>query len=248
MWVVLAGVLGLCIGSFLNVVIYRMPRQISVVTPRSRCSACQTPIPWYHNLPVLSYVLLRGRCSACQAQIPASYVLVEGVTALLFMGIFILEGPTGIGVMKAMLAALLLAASEIDRQHRIIPNRLMLGGLALAMSWALVEGWEASLPLLAAAGVTAGLLLLVRWLGLRLTGRIGIGMGDIKLAALLGLFLGWSNLWILYFAVALAAFVGIGGMVVKRLHRTSRLPFAPFMFAATLVHWFLIPDPWVLVL
>lgn len=245
---VLVGLLGASVGSFLNVAIYRLPLQKSVVTPRSQCSSCGASIVWYHNIPLISYLMLRGRCGSCRARIPFSYWCIEAITALLFLVVFLLEGASGQAALWAIGGALLLAAAEIDRRHRIIPNRLVLVGLAVAGGALFLIGWEAGLHHIAAAATTTGVLLMVRWAGQRITGRIGIGMGDIKLVAVLGLFVGWPVLWIVYLAIALAACFGVGGIILKRLSRKARLPFAPFLGVAVFLHAFIVPWPgaWML--
>lgn len=247
-WLVLVGVLGASVGSFLNVVIHRLPQRLSVVAPRSQCPACEVPIAWYQNIPLVSYLMLLGRCATCHVRIPVSYWCVEAATTVLFIAIFVLEGLSWVAVIQVMGGALLLAAAEIDRRYRIVPNRLVIAGLVVGGGYLIVLGWNEGAQHMAAALTATGLLLSVRWVGWRLTGRIGIGMGDVKLVAVLGLFVGWSVLWVLYLAIVFAAVFGVAGVLLKRIKRTARLPFVPFLAVATVVQGVVVPWPWFWVL
>ena len=241
-----AGLLGACLGSFLTVVIHRLPRRESVVHPRSRCPQCQSPLAWYHNLPVLSYLWLRGRCATCRASIPRSYFLVEVGTALVFIGLFHGFGVSLLLPRYAMLAVLLIAAAEIDRRHGIIPNPLVVTGVVVGLAWVLATDAQALGVYGLAALVSAGLLLLIRIGSQLVMGRVGLGMGDVKLAAMMGLFLGWDTLWVFYLAVVLGGTLGLIGLLAGRLERTARLPMAPFVAVGAALHLFLVPPSLVL--
>ena len=236
-----AGLLGACIGSFLNVVIHRLPHRESVVHPRSRCPHCRSPLAWYHNVPVLSYLGLRGRCAFCRASISPSYFLVEGGTALVFVGLLHVVGWSLPLLSHATLAALLIAAAEIDRRHGIIPNRLVAAGAGLGLVLLLATDVSVLVTHLLAALVSGGFLLLVRVASTYVLGKPGMGMGDVKLAAMLGLYLGWASLWVLYLAVVLGGTLGLVALLTKRLKRGARLPFAPFVAVATGLYLFLLP-------
>ena len=236
-----AGLLGACMGSFLGVVIHRMPHRESVVHPRSRCPHCRSPLAWYHNIPVLSYLGLRGRCVFCRASISLSYLLVEGGTALVFVGLLHVVGWSLPLLRYATLAALLIAVSEIDRRHGIIPNRLVATGAGLGLVLLLAMDASVLGTHVLAAFVSGGLLLLVRVGSAYVMGQPGMGMGDVKLAAMMGLYLGWVGLWVLYLAVVLGGAFGIVGLLTKRLPRGARLPFAPFIAVATGLYLFLLP-------
>lgn len=234
------GLFGACIGSFLSVVIHRLPRRELVVRPRSRCPQCRQRLAWRHNLPVVSYLWLRGRCAFCHTPIPRFYLVVEIGTALVFVGLFQRVGWSFLLLRYAVLAALLIAAAEIDRRHGIIPNRLLATGAILA--WVLAPGMASLGTYVPAAFVSAGLLLLVRGISTYTMGRPGMGMGDVKLAAMIGLFLGWESLWVFYLAVVLGGLFGLAGLVTGRLERSARLPFAPFMALAAGLHLLVLPS------
>ena len=236
-----AALLGACIGSFLSVVIHRTPRRESVVRPRSRCVHCHGQLVWYHNVPVLSYLGLRGRCAFCGGAISPSYVFVELGTALVFAGLLHVVGWSLPLVQYATLAALLIAVAEIDRRHGIIPNGLVATGAGLGLALLLATDASALGTHLPAALATGGLLLLVRVGSASVLGQPGMGMGDVKLAAMLGLYLGWESLWVFYLAVVLGGTLGLMGLLTKRLKRGTRLPFAPFIAVATGLHLFLLP-------
>lgn len=241
-----AGLIGACIGSFLSVVIHRLPRRESVVRPRSRCPRCGSRLAWYYNVPILSYLALRGRCAACGARIPLRYLLVEIGMALVFIALFHVFGFSLLLPRYAMFAALLVAAAEIDRRHGIIPNRLVACGVVLGLVWILATETNALGTYGLAAVASAGIMLLIR-VGSRLVfGRAGLGMGDVKLAAMTGLFLGWDTLWVFYLAVVLGGTLGLLGLLTGRLERRSRLPLAPFVALGAGLHVFLVPPSLVL--
>jgi leader peptidase (prepilin peptidase)/N-methyltransferase len=165
---------------------------------------------------------------------------------LVFMALFHVFGFALLLPRHAMLAALLIAAAEIDRRHGIIPNRLVAAGAVLGLAWILAAEAGALGTYLLAAVACAGVLLAIR-LGSRLVlGRAGLGMGDVKLAAMTGLFLGWSTLWVFYLAVVLGGVLGLVGLLTGRLERTSRLPMAPFVAVGAGLHLFLVPPSLVL--
>ena len=240
------GLLGACIGSFLSVLIHRLPRRESVIEPRSCCPQCGTRLAWYHLVPVWSYLHLRGRCGACRAPIPPLYLLLEIGTALLFAGLFHVFGWTWEFGRYAVLVALLIAAAEIDRRHGIIPDRLVVAGAGLGLALVLVRERAFLAECVPAAIVSAGILLLVRIGSHIVWGRAGLGMGDVKLAAMMSLFLGWEGLWVFYLAVILGGAFGLLGLLTGRLERTTRLPLAPFVAVGTALHLLLIPPSLVL--
>jgi leader peptidase (prepilin peptidase)/N-methyltransferase len=214
---------GLAFGSFLNVVAARVPLRRSVVHPGSACMACGTPLAWYDNIPLVSFALLRGRCRHCAAPIPWRYPLVEGVTALLVAACVLSFGLTADALVAAFFCAVLVAISATDLEHRIIPNRIVLPAAAvvLAANTMLHPSVE-----WAVAGLGAALFLLVA--ALAYPG--GMGMGDVKLALLLGFALGRT--------VPVALMVGmvsalVPAVVLYARHgsaaRKMRIPFGPFL-------------------
>lgn len=207
---VFALIAGLLIGSFLNVCIYRMPRDLSVVQPRSFCPACEHPIAWYDNVPILSYFLLRRRCRHCGTLIPVRYLIVECLTAALFFAVVTSLGPTAVAAKLCLLMALLVGLTFADLEERILPDEFTLGGTAvgLVLAWFipvddfiahaifsleridLNPRWMSVGESLLGALVPAGFL----WLGGLLFEKVrhkeGLGLGDVKMVAMIGAFLG----------------------------------------------------------
>jgi leader peptidase (prepilin peptidase)/N-methyltransferase len=231
----LAAVLGAAVGSFLNVVAYRLPRGLSLVRPRSHCPACETPIRPYDNVPVLSWLLLRGRCRSCRAPISPRYPLVEAVTIALCALVVVAHGTDPAAWLGLALVLLLVPVTLIDLDHRIIPNRLLLIGavVALALLGALQPG---DLPehVIAAAGAGGFFLLAV------LAYPKGMGMGDVKLAAVLGLYLGRAVAPAVF--VALVAGTVVGALIIARKGaregRKTAIPFGPYLALGGLVGLF----------
>lgn len=199
--------LGAMVGSFLNVVIVRLPDpEQSIVKPRSRCPRCARPIRWYENIPLLSYALLRGRCRGCAQPIGWRYPLVEALAGGLLVALFWQVGPTLALPIHFAFSAALVAIAFIDIDHRIIPNEISLPGILIGFGLAFLgrEGfWIESLIGIAAGG--GGLLLLSLSYAL-IRGREGMGMGDVKLLAMLGAWLGWRSL---LFIVLFASLQGV---------------------------------------
>ena len=220
----LAFVLGAIFGSFGNVLIYRIPRKESVVHPGSRCPACRKPLPWWENVPLVSFVLLRGRCSGCRAPISVRYPATELLVACLATYAVASHGLSWKALSTAVLGFLLVVVSFIDLEHRIIPDRITLPGMALGLVLSFLRGGPFALANALLAGLLAGGALLV----VSLVSRGGIGGGDIKLAAMLGCFAGWPR-------VAVGLFLGvlIGGAAAAFLLATGRagrkdfIPFGP---------------------
>ena len=241
------GVLGLLIGSFLNVVIYRVPAGLSIIRPGSSCPSCHTPISPRDNIPVVSWLLLRGRCRSCRAAISVRYPLVELATALLWLGLGwwalgAAEPPGGIDPLLPLLLVLGsagIALAMIDVDHHRLPDAIVLplypvtaAGLALA---GLISGEWPVLRALAGGGLW---VLVIGGIWLATAGR-GMGFGDVKLAPVLGVTLGWvafgAALVGLFTAFLLGAVVGVLLMVLGRAGRRSQVPFGPFLLAGAAV-------------
>lgn len=233
---------GLAIGSFLNVVIYRVPRGQSLVTPPSHCPACDSPIRIRHNIPVLGWLVLRGKCADCDAGISARYPLVEAGTAVLFVLVTLyLHHLHLLAAMPAYLyfAAIGIALGLIDIEHRRLPNAIVVPSypvlaVLLGLASALTGDWGA----LARAGIGA-VALFAFFFGLAFVYPAGMGMGDVKLAGLVGAvlaYLSWSTLVIGAFAGFLVgALVGVALIVAKKAGRRSAIPFGPFMIGGALL-------------
>lgn len=219
------GLLGLLVGSFLNVVAYRVPRGESVVSPRSRCPSCETPIAPRDNVPVLSWLVLRGRCRHCGASISARYPLIEALTGLAFAAVVVAVGVEAELALYLPFTALLIAVAAIDLEYRIVPNKLLAPAAVWAVvAWAVVD--VGFLPEALAAGAGAFLFLLLAALAY----PAGMGMGDVKLAGVLGLYLGLSVVPALLIAFLTGAIVGIALIARDGSEARKRgVPFAPFM-------------------
>lgn len=248
-FVVLGGVLGLAVGSFLNVVVYRLPAGGSLVAPPSSCPDCGSAIRSYDNIPVLSWLLLRGRCRDCREPISARYPLVEGLTAVLFVVVAVTFLPpvfqagsplAAVSAVLTLLAFLYLAAISvtlalIDLDTRTLPNAVVLPSYLVAavlLGGALALRGGLGHVLSAAVGAVA---LFGFYLVLALVRPGGMGFGDVKLAGLLGLYLGalgWAQLAIGAFgAFVLGGLFGIALLLVRKATRTSGIPFGPWMLA-----------------
>ena len=232
MEVAFAGVLGALGGSFLNVVVYRLPRHESLLAPGSHCPSCGTPVKPYDNVPILSFLLLRGRCRKCGTAISPRYPLVEALTALLCAGAVLAGGSAATIALSIALILIVVPAALIDLEHRIIPNKLNALGavLALVLGVALDAGGEPQR--LIAAAAAGGFLLLAA-----IAHPGGMGMGDVKLAAVIGLFLGSAVAPAILIALLLGVLVG--ALVIARdssgQGRRKAIPFGPFLAAGAVV-------------
>jgi leader peptidase (prepilin peptidase) / N-methyltransferase len=228
--IALAAVGGAAIGSFLNVVIHRLPRRESISTGRSRCPGCGNQIAAYDNVPIVSWLVLRGRCRRCRTRISPRYPLVELLTAVVFAAVVAVRGADSGLLLELPFAAMLIAVAGIDLEHKIVPNRILLP----AAVWALVAAAVVATPDLAEyalAGAIAFLALLLAALAY----PAGMGMGDVKLAGVMGLYLGLATA-----PALLAAFLAgsVVGLVLVARHRAARgvgVPFAPFLALGGLI-------------
>ena len=243
--VALTAVLGAIIGSFLNVVVYRLPKRESLVSPPSRCPGCGTPIKPYDNIPVFGWLLLRGRCRGCREPISVRYPVVEALTAALAVSVVLVKHSAQDIVLGLVLIGVLVPVALIDVDHRIIPNKITAPAAIAAVVLGLVLHPSGVLEQLVAGGAAGGFLLIFAIAYPR-----GMGMGDVKLAAVLGLFLGRE--------VGVALLVGVmagtivGAAVMARLGvaegRKTAVPFGPFLALGgivallagpPIVHWYL---------
>ena len=262
----LAGLAGLLFGSFLNVCIYRLPRDLSVVSPRSYCPQCDQPIPWFDNIPVLSYLTLRGRCRKCGERIPIRYLLVEILTAAVFFAAVRMLGPTAAALKFCIFGAALITLVFCDLEERILPDEFTLGGTVAGFVFAFfvpLNGGIMRLLLMSvqnqrmvsvaesafSAVFCAGALWLVGTLYQKLRHREGLGFGDVKMVAMIGAFLGLQGaLLTLIVGSLLGAIVGLGYIwFTGKDASTYELPFGTFLGTAALavgfygeviLHWY----------
>jgi leader peptidase (prepilin peptidase)/N-methyltransferase len=242
LWKAFVIVFGLIIGSFLNVVIARLPHGESIIRPSSRCPSCSQPIAWYDNIPVLSYLLLRGKCRRCSASISVRYPVVELLCAVLFLAVAMKFPPSWLLVARDWpFVAMLLAITFIDIDHRIIPDELSLGGLVLGL---LTAYWVPGFGLWSAvfgALLGYGVFFLMSWFYYRWKGKIGLGGGDVKLLAMMGAYLGPAGVFHVVLISSLAgSLIGLSyAFVLQRRGQTDSLmavaiPFGPFLVIGAL--------------
>jgi leader peptidase (prepilin peptidase)/N-methyltransferase len=233
---------GAAVGSFLNVVIHRLPREESVVSPPSRCPGCGSRIAWYDNIPILSWLLLRGKCRTCQSPISGQYPLVELLNGLLTFFLFLRYGPTPGFLVLFLLCSSLVAITFIDLEHQIIPDVISLPGILVGFACSSLVtgiGWKDSLIGILVGG---GSLFLVAWGYELLTKKEGMGGGDIKLLAMLGAFFGWrAVLFIIFAASLIGSVVGITLMLVQKKDGKLAVPFGPFLAGGALLYIFFGP-------
>ena len=256
LFAVFSAFFGACVGSFLNVCIWRMPREESVVTPRSHCPHCNALIPWHLNIPVLSWVCLRGKCASCKGPIALRYTLVELLTAALFLAVYLkwtipdalrmlpISHPALIPVYWLFVGGLVLG-TFIDFEHYILPDSVTIGGMVagplLSAALPMLHGREVWWQGLAASGVGMalgfGLLFAVSVLGEKVFKREAMGFGDVKLMGAIGAFLGWKAvLFTVFVSSLLGSVIGLTLIAFGNAKMQSRLPFGPYL-AAGAVLW-----------
>jgi leader peptidase (prepilin peptidase) / N-methyltransferase len=227
-----AGLLGTIMGSFLNVVVYRLPRHESLITPASHCPGCGTPVKPYDNIPVLSWLLLRGHCRSCGTAISVRYPLVEAATGLLCVGAVLTHDSAADIALSIGLILLVVPAALIDLECRIIPNKITLPGAVAAIAIGLALDPSGEPGRLIAGAAAGGFLLLA---ALAYPG--GMGMGDVKLAGMMGLFLGAAVAPAIL--VALLTGTAVGAVIIARKGakegRKTAVPFGPFLAIGALV-------------
>ncbi len=241
--VAVAGVFGLLIGSFLNACAFRIPQGISIAWGRSFCPSCTTQILAYDNVPVLSWLLLRGKCRACGAPISVRYPLVEGLTGLLFAGVAILDGPSGVLLPHLVFVAALVLVSEIDLAERIIPDVVVLPVAAIgAVAMTVLRPGGSAWWVWIVSGCGAAAFLLLTALGYEwLRKQEGMGMGDVKLGLCMGMFLGSSVIPALFIGFVAGAVAGAIALSRGEGKKTA-IPFGPFLSAGAIIALFVGPQ------
>lgn len=230
---------GLIVGSYLNVVIHRLPRGISTVLPPSACPRCRARIRALDNIPVVSYLLLRGRCRGCGAPISWRYPVVEASTGLLFLMSYRHFGLQWDTLVALLFCCVLVVLAMIDFEHYILPDRLTLPGIVVGLGGSFWVSWTTWFWALVAAILGAGVLLAMAGAWYLLRKEEGMGLGDVKMLAMIGAFLGLQGMIISLFVAALAgALTGIVLMARGHLDRRGKLPFGSFLSLGALVALF----------
>lgn len=238
--------IGLAVGSFLNVCIHRLPLKLSLVHPPSRCPRCETPLKPYDNIPVLGYLLLRGRCRSCGMPISVQYPIIEIVTGALFLGAYLLFAPPLL-YQRILFGCAMIVLCVIDLEHRILPDVITLPGIVIGfvLSFLMPPGWLDSILGIVLGG---GSLWLIGEAYFRLRHEEGMGFGDVKMLAMIGAFLGWKLMLLtLVLSSFLGSAVGLTMIVTQRGDMKYALPFGTFLAMGavvaavagdSLLHWY----------
>jgi leader peptidase (prepilin peptidase)/N-methyltransferase len=237
---IFAFLFGAAMGSFANVLIHRLPMGASIVSPGSQCPSCGTGIRWFDNIPILSYFILGGRCRVCRSTISPRYPIVEALSGFLTAAVVFRVGIQPATAALVLFTWALVVITFIDLDHRIIPDVISLPGTALGLAFSFAPGFPR--PVDSALGVAAGagFLFFVLYAYEKIMGEEGMGLGDVKLLAMIGAFLGWQALPITIMVSSLTgSLVGVGYALVKgESVRKFPVPFGPFLALGALVHLF----------
>ena len=232
-------IFGTCIGSFLNVCIYRLPREQSVIFPSSSCPNCGHKIKFWENIPILSYIFLKGKCSCCNKKISIKYPVVELLTGLFALFLWQKFHLSASFFIYFIFTSALIVITFIDLEHKIIPDTISLPGIVIGFisSFFLPEiDWFDSLMGILIGG---GILYAVTWGYYLLTKKIGMGGGDIKLLAMIGSFLGWKSIpFIIFISALTGSIIGISYILIKKHDKHYEIPFGPFLAFAALLQLF----------
>ncbi len=235
----LSAIIGGCVGSFLNVCIYRIPRNISIINPSSYCISCKNPLRFYHNIPLISYIMLGGRCAYCKESIPIRYFIVEAIMLILSTLLYHVYGFTPLYAANLIFSSALVAVTFIDLEHRIIPDIISIPGMiaGLIMSFFILDisPFESLIGLLTGAGG----LLVVALAYEYVTKREGMGGGDVKLVGMIGAFMGWKGAFTsIFLGSLLGTIIGITIMVIEKKDLKIAIPFGPFLSIGALFYLF----------
>jgi leader peptidase (prepilin peptidase)/N-methyltransferase len=225
----LVGLVGAIVGSFLNVCIHRLPLGQSIVWPSSACPACRRALSWYENVPLLSWLALGGRCRTCRAPISVRYPIVEAITATMFLAAWWYYGPGALLVSRLVLGCALIVLFAIDLEHQLLPNAITLPGIVVGFIFSFVAGpgWVSSLLGIAVGG---GVLFAVAEGYYRWRHEEGLGMGDVKMLAMVGAFLGWpATLMTLTMGSIAGSVIGLLIIALRRGDMKYALPFGTFL-------------------
>jgi leader peptidase (prepilin peptidase)/N-methyltransferase len=232
-------ILGAIVGSFLNVCIYRVPKRESLIYPASHCTHCGRPIKFYDNIPLISYILLGGKCRYCKEHISIRYPVVEGLSGLLCTALFIKHGLTLPFVLYFCFAALLLIITFIDIDYQLIPDIISLPGIFIGLGSSFLMphlSWlESFFGILIGGGFLFFVAIGYKWL----TGRDGMGGGDVKLLAMMGAWLGWKAIpFVLLSSSLIGAVVGGGSLLINKKGLRHTIPFGPFLSLGSIIYIF----------
>lgn len=225
--------LGMAVGSFLNVVIYRVPRRQSILSPPSRCPSCGRQLRWFENIPVVGWIALGGRCRTCHARIPVRYPIVETTTAGLFLLHYWTFGFGPLFFVRLLFACAMLALFCIDLDHKILPNTITIPGIIVGLAVSLVGPGLRDAVIGAVVGGGSLLLIFYAWLWLRR--EEALGMGDVKMLAMIGAFLGWRLMLVtLVLSSVIGSIVGLAVIASGRGGLKSELPYGTFLALAAI--------------
>jgi leader peptidase (prepilin peptidase)/N-methyltransferase len=246
---VISIIFGAIVGSFLNVCIFRLPKEESIVTPGSHCPKCHTPLKFYDNIPLISFILLGGRCRTCKGPISVQYPLVEGTTAIFSFFIFLRFGPSWSYLLYFSFVAALIVITVIDLYHQIIPDVISLPGIGVGLLGSLITPRITFFNSLIGILLGGGSLFLVATVYQWLFKREGMGGGDVKLLAMIGAFLGWESVILtILFSSLIGSITGILFIALKGKNFKYAIPFGPFLslgavialfYGKEIVRWYL---------
>ena len=232
-------IFGICVGSFLNVCIYRLPLSKSIVFPSSACPDCQVPIRFYDNIPLISYLLLKGKCRNCHTGISVRYPLVELMGGLFAVCVYLKFNLTLEALTAYIFIAALLVITFIDIDHRIIPDVISLPGIPMGFAASLFVSSIHYLDSIIGILVGGGSLLIVAWVYNLLTKKEGMGGGDIKLLAMIGAFIGWKGVLLtIFLSSAIGTVSGLLLMLRSRKTMKMAIPFGPFLSIGAIIYIF----------
>ena len=242
-------IIGAIIGSFLNVCIVRLPKEESIVTPGSHCPHCNHPILFYDNIPFISYLVLRGKCRYCKSSISPQYPLIEGITAISSLLLFLKFGPSLNYLLYFSFVAALIVITVVDIYHQIIPDVISIPGIGVGLLGSLLVPYITFFNSLLGILLGGGSLFLVATLYQWLFKREGMGGGDVKLLAMIGAFLGWKSVILTILLGSLVgSIIGMITMVIKGKDFKYAIPFGPFLslgavialfYGEAVIHWYL---------
>lgn len=234
-FLVVAGLFGLLVGSFLNVCIFRLPRGTSIVWPASACGSCKRELRWFENIPIVSWVVLGAKCARCKAPISLQYPLVEAITAVLFVLVAATTPPGPQLAAHLLFACALIVLFGIDLEHQILPNSITLPGIVIGVLFSLAgpPGWRASLLGVLLGG---GVLYAIAWGYYAVRREEGLGMGDVKMLGMIGAFLGWQAVLLTLVLASLSgAVIGVAMIAFQRGSMKYALPFGTFLAIGAVV-------------